>query len=175
MADMLEVPIKNVGRHEDCVVFVIFLTREIENSLYAIRSVPFWEYGWRLTQTSALIRLELQESRVQMWVQVVVQGVSLLLRAHSQVRGLRVLWKMLIDITDINAAIEIWVMILYIILVSRRQLCRRGTPSWPHDITWVGDRLDYVGFSGTSKLPFGGAFILDWRVKEGVVQLWADW
>ena len=88
-----------------------------------------------LTVLAARLRLELSQTIVVDGVQVVEDVVGLFLRSHPQVRCLRVLWKRLVDFIDTNAAIATRIVILYIILVRRRQLCRRGQPSRQHHIT----------------------------------------
>lgn len=119
MAYKLQVSIKDVGSHKNSLVPVIFLTGEVENPLNTVRAVSLWENCWILTESTARICLGLCEPRIQIWVKEVVKGVCLFLRSHSQVGRLGVLGKMLIDIADINAAIEKRVLILNVILVCR--------------------------------------------------------
>lgn len=87
MANVLQVPVENVGRHECRLVFVVFLARQVENSLYPVGSVSLREDCGGLAHAAAALFVdrELLQPRVQIRVQVIIERVGFFLRAHAQV------------------------------------------------------------------------------------------
>lgn len=134
MASVHQVPIKDVRRHEDCVIFVFFFASQVENPLYAVRPISFGEKTRALAgaaSTGPLLQ-ELFELEVQVRIQIVVHREGLFLRSHAQVRRVRILGERLVDLFDINATIYVRIMIADVIQIYLRVLRRDGQPSRSH-------------------------------------------
>lgn len=75
---------------------------------------------------------ELSEFLIEICIHVVKQAISAFLLSHLHVRGLRILWELLVKILDVYATVNSRILIANVVQVCKWIRCRDGHPARLH-------------------------------------------